>query len=192
MWAHFVPNPSWTDLLHLPRLDDGLFHLQITRGDIRRKLIAGFRRLIRNCIEPDEIQSRLAQNAMEEILLHLARYRAQFHRSSIDPRILTTLEYLSSTMQQAHTVEKLASRVMLSPSRFAHLFKTETGDSVIETLLKIRLRHASQLLAHTTMSVAEVSDHIGFNDPLYFSKQFSSFFGMSPRAYRKQNHETTK
>ncbi|WP_171656417.1 helix-turn-helix domain-containing protein [Paenibacillus foliorum] len=189
MWAHFVPNPTWSDLLHLPRRDEGLFHLHISRNDIRRRVIAAFRRIIRNCVAPDEFQDRLAQNAMEELLLHLARYNAQFHRSTLDSRILSTLEFLNNNMQQTHTVERLASRVLLSPSRFAHLFKSETGDSVIETLLKIRLRHASRLLAHTTLSVAEVSDNIGFRDPLYFSKQFSSFFGMSPTAYRRKNFD---
>ena len=34
------------------------------------------------------------------------------------------------------------------------------------------------------MSITEISDTVGFSDPLYFSRLFSKTYGLSPKAYR--------
>lgn len=192
VWAHFVPESAWSELLRLPQISEGLVFMTIELDSLRKRLLDSFQRLIRESGETDYYQEQFSLNMMEEILLLLARYNAHINTHRMDPRIVETLQYLNQHMKKPHTIEDLANLVALSPSRFAHLFKQQVGDSVIETLLKLRLRHASRLLEHTTMRISEIAEDAGFNNPYYFSKQFTRFFGMSPTTYRKFRNPTTK
>lgn len=60
--------------------------------------------------------------------------------------------------------------------------KTLTGQSATEFVRNIRLKEARQMLLdpNNTLSVAEVSYQVGFNDPLYFSRCFKKYFGIPP------------
>ena len=48
-----------------------------------------------------------------------------------------------------------------------------------------RMKRAADLLASGDMNISEVAYAIGMNDPLYFSKCFRAYYGMSPTQYRK-------
>ncbi len=46
-----------------------------------------------------------------------------------------------------------------------------------------------ELLRHTGLSVAEISESVGFDDQLYFSRIFRKKLGVSPSEYRKNKSE---
>jgi len=46
------------------------------------------------------------------------------------------------------------------------------------------MEHARNLLKHTDMSIAQISEQAGYSDLLYFSKRFKSFWGVPPSRYR--------
>jgi AraC family transcriptional regulator of arabinose operon len=105
----------------------------------------------------------------------------------MDPRVSEVLHALMHRMSESHSVAALAQAVNLSPSRLAHMFKEQVGDSIIDTLNKIRLRQAARLLRFTTRQVGEVARDVGFQDPFYFTKQFKAFYGTSPSEFRSRN-----
>ncbi|GGD80573.1 helix-turn-helix domain-containing protein [Paenibacillus nasutitermitis] len=185
VWAHFLPDPEWMDLLQLPDKKGDLLMLSIEQPVIRERLLTAFRRMVRDSIQGDLQQQRLAKNALEEVVLLIGRYARQFEGGAMDARIRQTLDYLGEHFREPHTIASLAGRVALSSSRFAHLFKQETGDSVIETLLKMRLSYAARLLERTSLSIAQVAEDVGFSDSFYFTKQFTALYGQNPSAYRK-------
>ena len=41
------------------------------------------------------------------------------------------------------------------------------------------------LLVHTNLSICEIAQKIGFDDPYYFSRLFKKEMGLSPAHYRK-------
>lgn len=49
----------------------------------------------------------------------------------------------------------------------------------------IRIEEAKKLLLHTTMTVSEISNLVGYTDPKYFSKVFHKASGMKPITYRR-------
>jgi AraC family transcriptional regulator, transcriptional activator of pobA len=53
------------------------------------------------------------------------------------------------------------------------------------------LVEAKRLLLYSNMTVAEVAFRLGFDDPAYFSRFFTSHAGVSPRGFRV-GHEDTK
>jgi len=68
----------------------------------------------------------------------------------------------------------------------AHLFnafKARTGLSPKQYLTKIRIDKAKELLAGP-LTIDQIASSVGFNDALYFSRQFKKSTGMSPSEYR--------
>lgn len=67
-------------------------------------------------------------------------------------------------------------------------FKRVTGDTPTVFLTKIRIAHAKKLfeIYGNGISVTEVAEACGFTDPVYFSKRFKAFAGISPDRYRKE------
>lgn len=82
------------------------------------------------------------------------------------------------------TLARLAAIACTSPNNLLRLFRTATGSSPIEYLLKVRLRRAAELLRKSALPVGEIAAQCGFNDSNYFTKRFRSLYGESPRNYR--------
>ena len=67
-------------------------------------------------------------------------------------------------------------------------FKKATALSPVDFLTDLRITHARRLfeIYGDTLSVAEAAEACGFDDPVYFSKRFKQFTGISPAEYKKQ------
>ena len=86
--------------------------------------------------------------------------------------------------RQKLTVDRIARKCGLSLSRFAHLFRDETGRTPQQFIEARRMELARNLLRYSNLSVAEVASACGYEDPFYFSSRFRGTLGKSPRAYR--------
>jgi AraC-like DNA-binding protein len=68
----------------------------------------------------------------------------------------------------------------ISSSKLYRKIKELTNLSPNEFVRTLRLKKSAQLLKGKEYNVSEVSDIVGFNDPLYFSRCFKKQFGFSP------------
>ncbi|MDB5079679.1 MAG: hypothetical protein JWP00_1603 [Chloroflexi bacterium] len=186
-WAHFIPRTDWLPLLkELPEEWPGLIVMKIDGPALNERLVQVFERLLKDNYLLTGIQEALCANALEEIVLLLARQRQQ--ASSLDVRVQKVLEMLSQQLAEPLNVPEIARSLALSPSRVAHLFKEATGESIMATLLKLRLSQARRLLEFTNRPVGEIARSVGFQSSFHFSRQFKSFYGLSPQIYRKEIH----
>lgn len=186
VWTHFLPYPHWSRWLQLPKTPGGLIYLHIADAKVRSRIEGAFQRIFQDSVTPGAYFDDLALNALEEVLILVAQANVKSAKAGSDPRIQSVLHLLSQHMAEPHRIDELAAKVNLSPSRLAHLFKEQTGDSIIETLNKLRLRQAARLLAFTSRQIAEIAEDVGYRSAFYFTKQFTAFYGMSPSAYRKK------
>lgn len=60
------------------------------------------------------------------------------------------------------------------------------GVGISEYITQCRLQQAARLLQQTSLSIAEVSDKVGFKHSRNFSTLFKAFMGVSPSGYRKK------
>lgn len=71
------------------------------------------------------------------------------------------------------------------------LFKKETGVTPREFLLKQRMELAQKLLTggaankYSSYTVSQIAEACGFSEPLYFSRVFKKYYGVSPSNYEK-------
>ena len=81
-------------------------------------------------------------------------------------------------------ISTFANYLHLTPGYVGKIFTRETGTSLPEYILSIRLRQATQKLTATNLLVSEISEHCGFSSRNYFASQFKKHYGMSPKDYR--------
>ncbi|MEI7027114.1 helix-turn-helix domain-containing protein [Paenibacillus sp. y28] len=184
-WCHFTPREEWMPLLQLPEQLKGIKGGHIGNDGPDTDFICALDRLVKYSRDTSFIGEKLSANALEEALLLIYKH-SETGVQRLDSRIGHAIQLLSDKFNEPLSVPVLAAAVNLSPSRFAHLFKQQTGESVMDMLNKIRLQHAQQLLAVSDKSVAEIAEAAGYGSPYYFTRQFTAMYGCPPAAYRKQ------
>lgn len=83
-------------------------------------------------------------------------------------------------------INDIAKYIGINRSYLTNIFKKKMGVSPQEYLLQYRLNMGCQLLLTTNLSIQEVAQKIGYENPLTFSKMFKNAYGVSPRNYRMQ------
>lgn len=83
-------------------------------------------------------------------------------------------------------IAEFAKMCNLSTSRFAHVFAQIVGTSPYKYLLNLRIRQGKYLLINTNLSILDIAKSVGYDDPLYFSRIFKKYEGLSPTQFKKQ------
>jgi AraC-like DNA-binding protein len=78
------------------------------------------------------------------------------------------------------TVKEIAKQVQLDEVYFGRLFKKETGMTVHQYIIRIRVRNAENMLQSGNYKVHEVAEHCGFSDVVHFYKLFRAIRGFPP------------
>jgi len=103
----------------------------------------------------------------------------------MDRRIELVISKLETETSSSWDTATLAAVIGLSPSRFRHLFKQETGTSPAQYLKDIRMRNAEVLLRTTFLSVKEVLKQVGLGSNSHFVSDFRKLHGLTPTAFRR-------
>lgn len=83
------------------------------------------------------------------------------------------------------TVAYFADKCCYSPKYFGELVKTETGHTAKEFISNRMMRTAIELLNDETLSVASVSQRLGFEYPQHFVRFFKTQTGKTPTEFRR-------
>lgn len=94
------------------------------------------------------------------------------------------VEHLRATAPHRTSVSALAAMVGLGPSQLGELFRRQLGVSPLKYQTELRMARARELLDSSAETVTAVARAAGYDDPLYFSRQFARIHGLSPSAYR--------
>ena len=76
--------------------------------------------------------------------------------------------------------------LFLNKNYIAHVFKDETGHTLIGYAILLRINRAKILLTKTDKSITQIAAECGYDDFTYFSRQFKKSTNMTPRDYRKE------
>ena len=134
---------------------------------------------------PDRID-RLAETLVVET--RLSELRPPVNRDEAVIREIR--EYVRKNLRGDHDFDRLARRYGLSPSTFRRYWARYVHTSPAKYVTHLRIREACRVLAETDTPVGELANDLGFGDPLYFSRKFRQFVGMTASQYRKEHHTT--
>jgi AraC-like DNA-binding protein len=100
---------------------------------------------------------------------------------ALDPRVARSIAQIDTFSGEPVTAASCAASAGLSPSRFLHLFKQETGISFRAFRAWKRARHLLHF-ANQTINLAHLAQDIGYPDSTHFSHSIRRFYGLKPRA----------
>src|SRR5215467_10435764 len=110
----------------------------------------------------------------------------------MDRRIELVIAKIKNETAVAWDTPTLAALVNLSPSRFRHLFKQETGKGPAQYLKEFRLQKAEKMLRTTFLTVKQVLKQVGLGSNAHFVRDFRKQYGMTPTDYRRTVARTSK
>lgn len=101
-------------------------------------------------------------------------------------RIVRQVQELVAAETGEVTVRAIAERVYLHPVYLSKVFKSETGESLGDYIIRIKMERARYLLQHTNRKIYEITAELGYQNPQYFSRMFKKYYGMTPNEYRER------
>ncbi|MFJ7848902.1 response regulator [Peribacillus sp. NPDC097206] len=95
--------------------------------------------------------------------------------------------WINKNLDQSITIEKIAKQVYMNSTYFSEYFKSQTGETVLDYVTRVRIEKAKELLVTTNFKIYDISHMVGYNDTKYFSKLFKKYYGEVPSKYKSSN-----
>ncbi len=103
-----------------------------------------------------------------------------------DTKVKSGIAFIDRNYQDsALSVGLVAEHIGLSQNYFATLFKQNTGITVGDYVLTVRLSKAQYLLRNTDQKLYEIGQKIGIPDANYLNLLFKKKYGITPTQYRR-------
>ncbi|WP_226354113.1 GlxA family transcriptional regulator [Pseudonocardia sp. ICBG601] len=96
-----------------------------------------------------------------------------------------TLAWIEEHAHRPLTLADIAAAAGTSNRTLTRRFHAETGQSPIQWLTGVRVRHAQELLELTDHTVDRIAAQVGFPSPSNFRARFVQTVGANPGAYRR-------
>lgn len=100
-------------------------------------------------------------------------------------RIDRVMTYSRLNFHKPISLSEVARITNMTESAFSRFFKLRTGMTFIDSLIEIRLGHASRKLIETTESISEIAYNCGFNNISNFNRIFKKKKGCTPKELRE-------
>jgi len=128
----------------------------------------------------------LLLSQLVELMVFLSREYSRDARGAARSllRVGEVIGLLESEYHRPWRIAELCSAAHMSKSSLMVAFREATGQTPIEYLIHVRLRHAMDLLRNTGRPVTQIAYHVGFSDSNYFTRKFRQVVGASPSVYR--------
>jgi len=98
------------------------------------------------------------------------------------------LELIQRRCLEPISLQDVAAAVHRTPAHVTATIKKSTGYSVGEWITAGRVAEAAARLAHTDDSLEEIANQVGWQDKTHFIRQFKKAYGVTPAAWRRQQH----
>lgn len=108
----------------------------------------------------------------------------------LEKEVEQSLQFFSENYNKEINIAEYAASQNLSTCWFIRTFKNVTGTTPMQYILSLRIANAQSLLETTDYNITEISNIVGYDNPLYFSRLFKKQKGVSPSDYRKQVDNT--
>jgi len=106
-------------------------------------------------------------------------------------RIGRVVEAILADPAAPHSVDSLAAVAHLSPFHFHRIYRAMTGESLAETLRRVRLAMAARRLVDAAGSVTDIALEVGYDSPQAFARAFREVTGWSPSEFQQRQQALT-
>lgn len=103
----------------------------------------------------------------------------------------SVLQWLERRLEAPYDLALLAQAFHVSPRTLLRRVKAETSETPLGLLQRARVERAKQLLLSTNLSVARITEAVGYQDQVSFGKLFGLAMGATPAGFRRQFRDPT-
>ncbi|MDR3437048.1 helix-turn-helix domain-containing protein [Telmatospirillum sp.] len=101
-----------------------------------------------------------------------------------DDRVKNAIGYMEKHLDRTIDIDELSKTLNTSRSHLAAVFKRNTGFSLLDFFIRMKIQRACTLLDTTDLPIKAISQQLGYDDQLYFSRCFRRIHDCSPVQYR--------
>ncbi len=103
-----------------------------------------------------------------------------------NPRVHRALELIHANPQHPWSLDSLAERVNMSRATLNRQFKKTVGVPPMAYILNWRIIKAKHFLEHSSKSIDQISELVGFSTARTLTKSFLRHYGLTPSQLRRQ------
>ncbi len=92
--------------------------------------------------------------------------------------------YIENNYHQPLKLKDVADKFYINMNYLCQIFKDYYSCGFIDYLTNVRLTKAKELLANKNLTIAKISEMVGYNDHYYFIRVFSKHYNITPGKYR--------
>lgn len=122
----------------------------------------------------------------ERILLNVQCMKSlQISMVQYSPIVNDAISYITANYAKDIKIADVASQLHISESRLMHSFKHETGKTFNHFLTEYRIRLAETIMQSGHYKLYEISNLVGYKNPITFRKAFCKIVGSIPSKYKQ-------
>nr|QQZ49490.1 helix-turn-helix transcriptional regulator [Phenylobacterium glaciei] len=106
-------------------------------------------------------------------------------RESYARRLNRVAEHIWAHLDEPLDLAALAEVACLSPFHFHRIYRVLIGETVTETVSRLRLQRASMELARSTTPISEIARRAGYASNPAFTRAFRTVYDLAPAAFRR-------
>ena len=150
-----------------------------------RKIEEALAELVREMREQKRFFRETASALLKRILTHAARTAAagSVHMSGTVEQVIA---YIRENYARPITNREIAEQVNYHEFYVSRLMQRQTGMTLHQYLMNVRVENAARLLTSTGESAAQIAELCGFSSPAHFSSVFRRSTGETPAEYRRR------
>jgi AraC-like DNA-binding protein len=165
--------------------------LRAWRRQEAEKLLIPIKKVLDESDAPEQLQVRIQTILDNQERITKSRHRSvETDKQQTKPakdfmeRATDILEH--HYMDSQFDVTEFADAMGMSKSLLAKRIKEETGQSSSQFIRNYRLSIARDLILenYANRNIMEIAYKVGFNDPKYFTRCFTRFYGIAPSLYK--------
>ena len=183
-WIHFTGSDVKNILAyHGISLDEHVFYCGV---------LPDYKALFRKIIQELQLcrygYEDYSASLLNDILLLVDRQQHEQKKATgnVQEQIERAAAYFNENYNTPISIDDYAESLHISTNWFIHNFNQYAGMSPAQYILSLRMVNAQSLLERTTYNIKEISEIVGYENPLYFSRVFKKEIGKSPAQYRKE------
>lgn len=101
------------------------------------------------------------------------------------------IQFVENNLDKKILLKEIANEAFLSEYHFHRIFKSLTGETVKEFLLRLKIERAAIKLKHSKDDIRQIAFDSGYENHETFTRAFKKYFLLTPQEYREAIQEVT-
>ncbi len=123
----------------------------------------------------------------KEMLITYCDSVKNMNTKNYSPITSKAVEYILTNITGSLKLNNIAEHLHVTPPHLSRIFKKETGLTITDFIHTKKIEEAKYFIKQRKMSIIEVSQLVGYDNPTYFGKVFKRITSMTPSEFAKKD-----